>query len=75
MSAEPPDQHLPARTQSNRHHVNFEQGQAIVGVGAARKVSAVRWNVASNIVVAWVVTLPAAGLMAALFYALCGLLQ
>jgi len=48
---------------------------AIVGVGAARKVSAVRWNVASNIVVAWVVTLPAAGLMAALFYALCGLLQ
>jgi PiT family inorganic phosphate transporter len=42
-------------------------------VGAARKVSAVRWNVASNIVVAWVVTLPAAGLMAALFYVLCGL--
>jgi inorganic phosphate transporter, PiT family len=47
---------------------------SIIGVGAARKVSAVRWNVASNIVVAWVVTLPAAGLMAALFYALCGLL-
>jgi PiT family inorganic phosphate transporter len=47
---------------------------AIVGVGAARKVSAVRWNVASNIVVAWVLTLPAAGLMAALFYALCGLI-
>jgi len=34
---------------------------SIIGVGAARKVSAVRWNVASNIVVAWVVTLPAAG--------------
>ena len=47
---------------------------AIVGVGAARKVSAVRWNVASNIVVAWVVTMPAAGLMAALFYALGALL-
>jgi inorganic phosphate transporter, PiT family len=46
---------------------------SIVGVGAARKVSAVRWNVASNIVIAWVVTLPAAGLMAALFYWLCGL--
>jgi PiT family inorganic phosphate transporter len=46
---------------------------SIIGVGAARKVSAVRWNVASNIVVAWVVTLPAAGLMAALFYALSGL--
>jgi PiT family inorganic phosphate transporter len=38
---------------------------AIVGVGSARRVSAVRWNVASNIVVAWVVTLPASGLIAA----------
>ncbi|MDP1026582.1 inorganic phosphate transporter [Sphingomonas sp. KR1UV-12] len=38
---------------------------AIVGVGAARRVSAVRWNVASNIVVAWFVTLPAAGLVGA----------
>jgi inorganic phosphate transporter, PiT family len=46
---------------------------SIVGVGAARKVSAVRWNVASSIVIAWVVTLPAAGLMAALLYWLCGL--
>jgi inorganic phosphate transporter, PiT family len=46
---------------------------SIVGVGAARKVSAVRWNVASNIVIAWVVTLPAAALMAALFYSLCRL--
>jgi PiT family inorganic phosphate transporter len=47
---------------------------SIIGVGAARKVSAVRWNVASNIVTAWVVTLPAAGLMASLFYTLCGLI-
>ena len=46
---------------------------SIIGVGAARKVSAVRWNVASNIVIAWVVTLPASGLIAALFYSLCGL--
>ena len=46
---------------------------AIVGVGAARKVSAVRWNVANNIVTAWVVTLPAAGLIAAAFYLLSGL--
>ena len=45
---------------------------AIVGVGAARRVSAVRWNVASNIVVAWVITLPASALMAALFYWLSG---
>lgn len=45
---------------------------AIIGVGAARKVSAVRWNVASNIVFAWIITLPAAALIAALFYALTG---
>lgn len=41
---------------------------AIVGVGAARRLSAVRWNVASNIVVAWFVTLPAAGAIGALVY-------
>jgi PiT family inorganic phosphate transporter len=41
---------------------------AIVGVGASRRLSAVRWNVAGNIVVAWVVTLPAAALIGALFY-------
>ena len=46
---------------------------AIVGVGAARRMSAVRWNVASSIVVAWVVTLPAAGIIGALFYWLAGL--
>jgi inorganic phosphate transporter, PiT family len=39
---------------------------AIVGVGAARRVSAVRWSVASNIVVAWVVTMPASAAIAAL---------
>ena len=43
---------------------------AIVGVGAARRVSAVRWNVASSIVVAWIVTLPASASIAAAFYAL-----
>jgi inorganic phosphate transporter, PiT family len=46
----------------------------IVGVGAARRVSAVRWSVANNIVVAWVITIPAAAFMAAVFYALAGLL-
>jgi inorganic phosphate transporter, PiT family len=44
---------------------------AIVGVGAARKVAAVRWNVASNVVIAWILTMPAAGLIAATFYQLC----
>lgn len=41
---------------------------AIVGVGAARRVSAVRWNVASDVVVAWMLTMPAAAIIAALFY-------
>ncbi len=46
---------------------------AIIGVGAARRASAVRWRVANNIVVAWIVTLPSAALMAALFYGFVGL--
>jgi len=46
---------------------------AIVGVGAARRASAVRWNVAQEIVLAWVITMPAAGLMGALFYAIAKL--
>ncbi len=41
---------------------------AIVGVGAARRMTAVRWGVAGNIVVAWVVTLPAAALIGAAAY-------
>jgi len=41
---------------------------AIVGVGAAKRVSAVRWNVATGIVYAWVITMPAAALIAAGFY-------
>ena len=45
---------------------------AIIGVGAARRVSAVRWNVASGIVVAWVITMPAAALVGAAFYWVVG---
>jgi inorganic phosphate transporter, PiT family len=48
---------------------------AIIGVGAARRVSAVRWNVAQSIVVAWVLTMPMAALIAALAYASAGWLQ
>jgi len=48
---------------------------AIVGVGAARRTSAVRWGVAGNIVVAWVLTMPAAALIAAGSYALVSLLR
>ena len=41
---------------------------AIIGVGAARKVSAVRWNIAGSIVIAGIITLPATALIAAFFY-------
>ena len=45
---------------------------AIIGVGAARRMSAVRWNVANNIVVAWVITIPASAAIAACFYWVAG---
>jgi PiT family inorganic phosphate transporter len=41
---------------------------AIVGVGATNRLSAVRWGLARNIVWAWVVTIPASALVAALAY-------
>ena len=41
---------------------------AIIGVGAARRVTAVRWGIAGNIVIAWIVTLPSAAAISALFY-------
>jgi PiT family inorganic phosphate transporter len=46
---------------------------AIVGVGAARRASAVRWGVARSIVTAWFITMPAAGAIGALFFWLGGL--
>ncbi len=45
---------------------------SIIGVGAARKVSAVRWNIAGGIVIAWVITIPASGLIAAFAYLAVG---
>ncbi|WP_327087872.1 inorganic phosphate transporter [Nonomuraea sp. NBC_01738] len=41
---------------------------AIMGVGATKRLSAVRWGVAGNIVTGWVLTIPAAALVAALTY-------
>lgn len=41
---------------------------AVMGVGATRRISAVRWGVAGNILIAWVLTLPMAGLAAAIVY-------
>jgi PiT family inorganic phosphate transporter len=40
----------------------------IIGVGSAQRARAVRWGLAGNIVVAWIVTMPAAALMAAAAY-------
>ncbi|MDQ2861356.1 MAG: inorganic phosphate transporter, partial [Pseudomonadota bacterium] len=41
---------------------------AIIGVGAAKRASAVRWGVAKDIVIAWVITLPMSAAIAALGY-------
>jgi inorganic phosphate transporter, PiT family len=41
---------------------------AIAGVGSIQRVRAVRWNVASDIVTAWILTIPAAALVAALSF-------
>jgi PiT family inorganic phosphate transporter len=46
---------------------------AIVGVGASRGMAAVRWKVANRIVIAWILTIPAAALMGAAAYALARL--
>jgi PiT family inorganic phosphate transporter len=41
---------------------------AVMGAGATKRLSAVRWGVAGNIVVAWLLTIPAAALVAAACY-------
>jgi PiT family inorganic phosphate transporter len=45
----------------------------VMGAGAAKRLSAVRWGVAGNIVVAWVLTLPAAALIGSVTYAVTSL--
>jgi PiT family inorganic phosphate transporter len=40
----------------------------VIGAGAARRASAVRWGIAGNVAVAWVITIPASATVAALFY-------
>jgi len=41
---------------------------SIIGVGAARRASAVRWGVARSIVTAWFITMPAAAIIGAVFF-------
>ncbi|MEQ8200724.1 MAG: inorganic phosphate transporter [Syntrophomonadaceae bacterium] len=43
---------------------------AIMGVGAAKRIKGVRWNIARQIVIAWFLTIPSAALVAILFYRL-----
>jgi PiT family inorganic phosphate transporter len=40
----------------------------VIGAGAARRAAAVRWGVAKNVAIAWVITIPASATVAALFY-------
>lgn len=40
----------------------------VIGAGAARRASAVRWQVAQNVLIAWLITIPASATVAALFY-------
>ena len=42
----------------------------VIGVGVARRASAVRWGVAQNVVMAWLITIPASAAVGALFYSL-----
>jgi len=62
-----PGLHLPVST---THVVSG----SIMGVGSAKRVKAVRWGVAQQMLTAWVVTIPSAGIMAAIFYKLLGLI-
>ena len=43
---------------------------AIVGVGSVNRLTAVRWDLASRIVWAWILTIPGAGLVAALSFSI-----
>jgi PiT family inorganic phosphate transporter len=45
----------------------------IIGVGVSRRASAVRWGVAQNVAVAWVITIPASAAVGAIFYLLATL--
>ncbi len=58
-----PGLHLPVST---THVVSG----SIMGVGSAKRVSAVRWGVAKQMLIAWLVTIPTTALLAALFYTL-----
>jgi PiT family inorganic phosphate transporter len=47
----------------------------VIGAGAARRTSAVRWGLARNVMVAWIITIPASAAVGAIFYGLTTLLR
>jgi PiT family inorganic phosphate transporter len=46
---------------------------AIVGVGSTKRLTAVRWGVAGNIIWAWILTIPMSALISAFFYMVLGI--
>jgi PiT family inorganic phosphate transporter len=48
---------------------------SIIGVGATKRLSAVRWGVTINLLWAWILTIPVSGLLAALIYYLISFLK
>jgi PiT family inorganic phosphate transporter len=40
----------------------------VIGAGAARRATAVRWGIAGDVAIAWIITIPASALVGALFY-------
>lgn len=58
---------LPRTGTGFNHAYDYTSG---VGAGAARRAYAVRWGLASNLLVAWMLTVPASALVAAGFYML-----
>jgi PiT family inorganic phosphate transporter len=46
---------------------------SIIGVGATKRLSAVRWGVTTNLLWAWLLTIPVSALLAALTYWICSL--
>ena len=47
---------------------------AIIGAGATKRMTAVRWGVTTNIIIAWIITIPITSLLAALVYSLSSLI-
>jgi len=47
---------------------------SIIGVGSVKRLSAVRWGVTKDLLIAWILTIPVSALMAIVFYHILGLI-